>query len=157
MASTNPLGLHLFETFERLTIDQELHFFLENDRGERIQIQFKRAEDKPWTLFFVAHRDTSQRTVSRAKLAPVLAAMGSSLDALESEVTAHLLMQAGYCDHFIREVSELVGQHAVQQAILGTQRLMDDLAISVRQVLGPAAQPEDAPHAKRSSLRIIRD
>ena len=176
MTGTTRSELQLLETFERLTLDQVLHFFLDTETGERVHVEFCRSDEKPWTAFLVGHRETSSRTVSRRKIGTVLTALGSSLESLESEVAAHLLMQAGYCDHFIREVGELLGQNAVRQSILGTQRLMDDLATSVKQALGPstggsaplpadiedqvtAGSPSDSatPRGMRTKLRIIRD
>jgi hypothetical protein len=161
----SPAGLDLVEAFERLTLDQHLHFFFENDRGERIQVEFLSKREKHWTLFLSAHREQSSRNVTRRKLPEVLEALGSNMAALESEITSHLLMQVGYCDHFIREAKELLGDHAVQQAILGTQQLMDDLTLSVRHLLGPASNtdqgaapaPSKTERAARSKLRIIRD
>jgi hypothetical protein len=130
---------NLFETFERLSLDHTLNFFLSSQSGERIQVEFCRANSKPWTVFLADHKSKSMRNVTRKLLPEVLNAMNSSIHDLEAEVSGHLLMQAGFCDHFIREVTELLGPPAVQQAILGTQRLMDDLTSSVNQIL---AQPE---------------
>lgn len=173
---------NLFETFERLSLDHTLNFFLSNHAGERIQVEFCRTNSKPWTVFLADHKSKSMRNVTRKLLPEVLAAMNSSIHDLEAEVSGHLLMQAGFCDHFIREVTELLGPPAVQQAILGTQRLMDDLTSSVNQILdqsaaatspgraadeqaqredsgetgGSAGSPNKPKRIGRTSLRVIR-
>lgn len=155
----------LIETFERLSLDSKLHFFLTSEKGESIIVQFDRSREKPWSLCFAQQPEASKRLVSRKMLGDVLEAMGSHLQAIEFEIQNQLLMQVGFCDHFIREVTELLGPPSVQQAILGTQRLMDELTHSVEKLLaGPDASAEDEPKtepnpdkANRRSLRIIKD
>lgn len=181
MTARNLSKVDVIDAFERLSLDSNLNFVLRAESGERIHVEFRRQEHPPWTIFLEDHRQASGRKTSRHKLADLLSSVGSSLAALEAEISANLLLQAGYCDLMVREIGHVFGQGSLRQAVLEIQRLMDDLGLSVRQVVGPPKQepatttasthessaPQGAEESSsdraqalrsnRSKLRIIRD
>ncbi len=157
-------SLQLFESFERLSLDRKLTFFLNDDKGTRVIVSYERNLGRPWSVWQHGLEEETRRNVSRIKLGEVLTALNCTLYQLESEVKTHLLWQAAYCDHFVREVSELIGSENVRRSILDTQNFMDEMSEAVSQVLGTPQQQEppasetttgESSSPKKGKLRII--
>jgi hypothetical protein len=150
----------LLELFERLSLDKKLSFFIPSRKGERVVVLFDLQSEKPWSLSLENAQSETKRTVTRRKLPEVLEALDCEWGRFEDELSAHLLWQASYCDHFIREVSDLLGGAAVQAAILQTQTFMDDITEAVSRTLGaglPPTPPSQSGGQKRSRFRVIRN
>lgn len=149
----------LLELFERLSLDKKMAFFIHTRKGGRVVINFDLHSEKPWSLSLENATAETKRTVTRRKLTDVLEALDCEWSQLEHEISSHLLLQASYCDHFIREVSQHLGRHAVQQAILETQTFMDEMTEAVSRTLGTAPTAGSTPgstEARKGRFRVIR-
>lgn len=150
----------LLELFERLSLDKKMAFFIQTRKGERAVVTLDLHAEKPWSLSLEKATAETKRTVTRRKLADVLEALDCDWEQLEHEISSHLLLQASYCDHFIREVSQLLGEQAVQQAILQTQTFMDEMTEAVSRTLSTTrtSKPNpEATNARKGRFRIIRN
>ena len=152
----------LFESFERLSLDPKLTFFIQSAKGESVRVCFCREKKHPWSISVGDHTKETKRQITRHKVKEVLAAVGANLASLEAEIASHLLLQCAFCDHMIRESTELLGADAVRESIYSTQKMMDELTESVLKTLGQVeldrAHPDSDPSQKegRTNLRVIR-
>jgi hypothetical protein len=152
----------ILEVFERMSLDEKVYFTFNNEEDIQICILFSKKSDKRnWSIWLALNEQASKQTISITHLRPVLKAFKVNEKGFIKELADVLLLQAAFADEFIRQISELLGENAVQKSILFTQNFMDELSSKVRTLCNGDEHQEKIKLSKentrnKNKLKIIK-
>lgn len=156
--------------FERLSMDERLRFDVRNSSGIEVILSFRRADARPWSLWFAKQEQESKQSCTRAHLAQAAASFALDPSVLSQELCQCLILQAAYAGEFVRQVGQIVGAAELEEGLRRTRDFMDNLSKMVQGAVqaneeDPSSNAElnpepgaltGTPGPRRPKLRIIR-
>lgn len=154
--------------FERLSMDERLRFELRNAAGIEVILSFRRADARPWSMWFAKQETESKQSCTRAHLAQASAAFALDPGQVSQELCQCLILQAAYAGEFVRQVGQIVGASELDEGLRRTRDFMDNLSKMVQGAVdAKQGEPADeggstpaaltgTPGPRRPQLRIIR-
>lgn len=147
----------IIEVFECISLDNSAYFTFQNQDDIKVCIQYeKKFTKKDWAIWFAAHETNSKQIISSQNLQVVLEVFKIAESDFIHEISNMLLIQAAFADEFIRQITDLFGNKAVQKSILSTQNFMDELSQSVEQAFKKEISPPAKTQGDRRGLRVIK-
>ena len=159
----------LLEEFELLTFDEKAFFVLTSAEELQVCISFDaslknnpppKKQAKPWRVWFKLSEAASKQECSRDFLPSVLDGFKVSQLQFRQELAGKLLLEAAYADEMIRNVKNLLGEEALRESIMSTQRFMDGLKNMVGQIMAEKntnAQPFSPNQSDQSNKGTAKE
>ena len=149
----------IIDVFECMSLDNSAYFTFRDDDDSKICVQFEKISSRNnWKIWYEEKESSSTKLISSYDLRENLLLFNINEDEFLTEISSVLLTQVAFADEFIRQVTELYGQDAIQKSIYDTQTFMEELGQSVEKILNSQENQNKGTKSKikKSNLRIVK-